>query len=239
MLSRLLLPPKLTKKDIILTLLPALLWIGGIHARAHVINAKCAGPVPNCAKETVLKIDQASLGLESSAADGYSYFTQNAAGLLAVSVPAVWNASLFMLGRATPATALAYAGTDLILFAQAFAWNGFIGETVRLISQRPRPFVYADPIGRGLDPAHYISYYSGHTSFTAAAVTILLLILLGRGATGPVLLVFAGLGQSLILMTAMFRVLAGRHFVTDVVTAAVAGSLVSLVIALIHKPKPG
>ena len=133
--------------------------------------------------------------------------------------------------------ALAASGIDLVLFTQTAGINGMLTEIAHDFARRPRPFVYGDPNGRGRDPQNYTSFYSGHTSFASAAAAFLILTLLARGA--PVwLLVLVGAGAELLVAsTALFRMLAGRHFLSDVVCGALAGSAVALCVALAHRSK--
>lgn len=235
MLHRLQLAPLLSKKDFLLTLVPVLLWIGGVFARPYVISPVCVSEPARCAAQSVLNIDQPGLGLENSQADGLSDMTQKISGLVAFTGPALWNGALASLGKLSPAAALAQTGVDLALITQTVAWNGVFTESARLISQRPRPYVYGRP-AEAANPANYTSFYSGHTSFTAAAMIGLFLVLLGRGAPAPLLIFTAGSAQLLIFSTALFRVLAGRHFLSDVLAGALAGSLVALAVALLHRP---
>jgi membrane-associated phospholipid phosphatase len=228
---------RFTKTDLLLTLLPALFWLGATHARPWVIRPSCSQAVQTCSKESVISVDRLSLGMEDSQADEFSYFTQNFSGFLALAVPAAWNLSLLTLGQVNAPAALTALGTDLVVVLQTTFWNGFLTETSHLISQRPRPFVYSNPAVRGTDPAHYTSFYSGHTSFTAAANTVLLILLFLRRAPLPILLIYGAVTQMLIFSTAYFRILAGRHFLTDVIFGAIAGSLIALIISYYHRSK--
>jgi membrane-associated phospholipid phosphatase len=212
-----------------MTLLAFALWPIATQSRQYLIHPWCSGPqaATLCDPRSIPAIDQVSLGLESGSADGFSYATQNFSGFFAIGVITLWNGATTLLGTATPAGAAAAIGADLLYFAQASAWNGVLNEVFHLITRRPRPFVYLNASIRGLDPAHYTSFYSGHTSFSAVAAMSLLLILLARGAPLSVLLPSVAISQSLVFCTGIFRVLAGRHFVTDVVAAACLGSLVT------------
>jgi membrane-associated phospholipid phosphatase len=63
------------------------------------------------------------------------------------------------------------------------------------------------------------------------------LILLFRGAPTLILLLAGALGQGLIFSTAYFRILAGRHFLTDVICGAIAGTSVALVVTWLHRSR--
>ena len=236
-----LLPGGLTRKYFLLAiLLPALLWYGAIHSRSYLIQPRClatstAGPPP-CMKEELPLVDQFLVGHESGLADGYSFFTQNLSGALAVVIPTSWNVALFLTGRLSPVGGLLVTlGTDLGLVLQTVAWNGVFTELSHTLSQRPRPFVYSDPMTRGIDPAHYTSFYSGHTSFAAATQVVTLLILLARGAPYWLIILQGILCEVLIFSTAYFRMLAGRHFYTDVMCGAIGGTLAAVLVIAFYQ----
>src|SRR5690606_20397860 len=123
-----------------------------------------------------------AVGLESPRADELSFLTQNTAGYLAFAVPPLWSGALWLAGRVTPAAALAAAGTDILLFAHPSVVNGVGMESARLLVQRPRPFVIENPGAHGGSQGNYTSFYSGHTSFAAAAGTSMVIALASRGA---------------------------------------------------------
>lgn len=228
--------PRLTRIDIALTLIPALLWLGGVYSRSSLIHPRCSSDPQSCSTSSLLPIDQPSLGLENTPADQYSFFTQNFSGYLAIAAPLLWNGGRYLSGSLTLPLTLSAIGVDWVLFAETATWNGVATEASHLLTQRPRPYVYSDP-KRGIEGSNYTSFYSGHTSFAAAASTSILFMLLGRNAPWLLVLAAGCCAQALILSTAIFRVLAGRHFVTDVLVGAIAGSLIALLVALLHRPR--
>jgi membrane-associated phospholipid phosphatase len=215
---------RLKKSDFLWTLIPALLWMGGISLRQNVISASCPQVPEKCSKAALPAIDQLSFGMESGPADGYSYLTQNFSGALALGVPALWSFSSSIFGFINPSAAITAAGVDLVLVLQTASINGMFTELSHLVFQRPRPFVYYNPLKRGADPSNYVSFYSGHTSFSAAMLVALFLILRARRAP-PILIVLSVVSaEALVMATAYFRIMAGRHFLTDVAVGAVAGT---------------
>jgi hypothetical protein len=106
--------PSAVLKQLLLTLVPALLWLGAVHARSWVIQPYCVAEPQRCAPATLWDFDRISVGLEIGTGDEYSFYGQDLAGLLAVSVPTVWNIGLFAMGNVTPLTALALTGTELL-----------------------------------------------------------------------------------------------------------------------------
>ena len=223
--------------QILLAIIPGVLWWTAIAFRSPIIETRCVSHPNSCTKEAVLEVDQLSLGMEDWKADHYSYQTQNTSGVLALLSPSFWEGALFLMGRVNAPAAIAAASLDTWIVFQTIAWNGLFTETSHLISQRPRPFVYSNPAEKGQDPAHYTSFYSGHTSFTAATQLALLLMLIRRKAPGWMVLLAAVSYQGFVLSTAYFRILAGRHFLTDVICGAIAGSLVAWGLSQWHKRK--
>ena len=98
-----------------------------------------------------------------------------------VVTPLVLHSFRAAAGTLNLASAALAASTDILIIVDAVFTNGAVNELTRLAVQRPRPFVYANPQGEGGNPAHYTSFYSGHTSFAAVSLMSLLLILAGRG----------------------------------------------------------
>jgi membrane-associated phospholipid phosphatase len=138
-------------------------------------------------------------------------------------------------------------GTDLVVLAQALALNALVTEVLKASIGRPRPYAYLDPDEVDPDRREELiraqerhdadwSFPSGHTSaaFTAstAGATLLTLDLLGR-SPWAIGLAWAG-GTAVAVTTGAMRVLAGRHFPSDVVTSALLGAAVGAAVPLAH-----
>jgi len=120
---------------------------------------------------------------------------------------------------------------DLVVYAEVLSVNSAISNVFRYTTQRPRPEAYrVSPTPS--QPGEFASFYSGHTSsvfagLSAAAMTYNL-------RYGPHVwpwLVTAGVG----LGEASTRILAGRHFYTDVAAGLVAGTAIGTVIPYLHE----
>lgn len=142
-------------------------------------------------------------------------------------------------------------GTDLVLYAQALAINALLTEILKASIQRPRPYVFLDPQDVDADQREALmdaqtrydadwSFPSGHTStvFTAstAGATLLTLELLGRSRWAIAMAWVGGIG--LATTTGAMRVLAGRHFPSDVVTSALIGTGIGAAVPLAHWRPP-
>ena len=238
-LERLRRPAQLSRWDWLWTLLPAAGWIGAFSLREPLIATRCLDAPLECGPQAVYWIDRGAIFLENPAADAWSYVTQNWAGYLALGLPLLWLAFLYRKKRLTLKAAKQALWVDWLLVVQATLWNGWITETLRVTVQRPRPFVYSDPARLGGAVAHYTSFISGHTSFASVAGAILILVLIGRDAPKRFWLPVGGIALSLAFLTGLFRVLAARHFLTDVIAAAVVGSSVAWLVSWLHRSKEG
>ncbi len=206
------------------------LWGGLVALRPTLIRPVCAENPSSCSAQSVPAIDRWSIGLEDLVADSWSFKTQFLSGAQALVVPAAWNLATAVAGAVAPAAFFATVGADTVLLLHTLAWNGVAMETTRLLTQRPRPFVYKAPGPLGGTPAHYTSFYSGHTSATSAMAMCLVLTLIARGAPRRWWIPAATLGGLLAVATGALRILGGRHFLTDVLAGLVAGSSVAIAV---------
>ncbi|MBU6375666.1 MAG: phosphatase PAP2 family protein [Bdellovibrionales bacterium] len=210
------------KLDWFITSFALIAWFSAFHSRQKLISLSCVEKPLFCHPENLNPVDKWGLINDYHwLSDHLSFWTQDGAGLFAV---------LCILRFSRDRQAM---WTHLLLFLQATFINGALNESIRLIVQRPRPFVYLNPIGQGGAVDHYTSFYSGHTSFAALASTCALIVAMD---TRPTLRwSVATLGIFLTVSTGAFRVIAGRHFVTDVLIGALAGAIIALWVNRLHR----
>ncbi len=225
----------LRKSDLLWIGIPILLWLGLIWVRPYVFQTACTQAVHTCLKEFLFPVDRLAFGIEEIQADQFSNYTQNFAGIYGVLAPLIWNWRLWSVAAVSRAVMRGSMITELTLLVQTGVWNGLFTEMAHFLTQRPRPFVYSHLVKAGDNPAHYTSFYSGHTSFTAAIGFCVCLILMRRRAPfiliGLAILMF----EMLTFLTGYFRIMAGRHFLTDVVCGMVAGPLVATGVVCWHQ----
>ncbi|MBU0551443.1 phosphatase PAP2 family protein [Myxococcota bacterium] len=123
--------------------------------------------------------------------------------------------------------------TDATLYAEALILNAALNNLVKIAVRRPRPYTHQPGFhSEGVDDA--LSFYSGHTSSVAAL-----------GATASYL-AFTRHGWARgrwtlgggVLMTAVMgwmRVGARKHFPSDVITGALMGGAVGLLVPHLHR----
>ncbi len=217
---------------LVLAAVSGALWVFSVRNRSRFILPHCIDPL-TCTPDTIAGIDRWVVSYPHSPfLDSFSFITQYTAAALLLGT------GLWGLSQHTLPWSIRFKrwGLDTLQAFEATLINGAAMEIVRNLVQRPRPFVYLNPGVLGQNPAHYISFYSGHTSFTVTACLTAVLILRSHQTDQPKLIRLVGIvAVSLSLLTGLFRVLSGRHFPTDVLAAAVAGIGVALLTESLHR----
>ena len=173
-----------------------------------------------CDASSVPSFDRWAIGHSSATADTVSTVTAG----LAIIAPVVLD--LADVGATTELL------EDTAILAETLLVNGALASVAKYTVQRPIPLVYspADPSVVS-SPADYRSFYSGHTSTTFAALTAMSMTwTLRHGGTWWPWVVTVVVGTSVGLE----RIYAGRHFPTDVLVGAAAGTLVGLAVPWLH-----
>jgi membrane-associated phospholipid phosphatase len=199
--------------------LPALVWVALFCLRPVFFRPWCAVHPTPCTFDAVNPFDQYGFYFHSVLADFLSNVLQNSMGVVLVLVP------LFVVKERKRLLGLE------LFFVWGTLWNGVMIELSRTLAQRPRPLVMNSPFGEGGNINQYTSFYSGHTSFVAFATLTLALWLsseLGK-SSWRARLAWTGY-VSLTIITAILRVLGGRHFPTDTIAAAISGSVIAYVL---------
>lgn len=134
-------------------------------------------------------------------------------------------------------------GEDSLLLLQALAANFFAANLVKLAVRRPRPYAYDPAVPeetrRGAEAS--LSFYSGHSSTAFAMATAYGLIYQARHPESPSRFAVLAGGYLLASGVALCRVAAGKHFWTDVLAGAAAGSLTGWLVVELHRrpERPG
>src|SRR2546423_3658263 len=139
------------------------------------------------------------------------------------------GAGFFVSGRDAKA-----AGVDALIAAETVALAGLAGEAVKLAVARRRPAAHASGAARA--SAHDdASFYSGHASAAFAVATSFATCASLRGDRDAWVAWAAGL--PLAALTGYLRIAADRHYLSDVLVGAGAGTLFgTLVPRLLHSP---
>lgn len=218
--------------NLLMVALPAVLWTAGVYLRKIWIFPRCAHSPQQCSSENIPWIDSLSAKTVWMPADFLSFVTQDSAAVWAMIFPLLWVCKKY--GPSWKERSRIFL-MDWLILLQTTLWNGLLTESTRLWVQRPRPFVFAEPHRFGADPSNYTSFYSGHTSFTAAAALFCLLTLIRHRAPRSWVSLGAGISFTLMFLTALFRVLSERHFITDTLAGMFGGFFAALVIQKIQR----
>lgn len=107
-------------------------------------------------------------------------------------------------------------------------------QLVKILVQRSRPYTNASGYQFQGNKDDNYSFFSGHSALTASAATTAILYALRNNNSNTVKYTSYGAGI-LALSTATLRILAGKHYPSDVLTGILFGTGISILNAQIHK----
>jgi membrane-associated phospholipid phosphatase len=144
-------------------------------------------------------------------------------------LPAAVAANAFLSARAAGDTSEGWV--DLLIVAEAATLAANLNQLVKYTVGRQRPFVhyrnYPEP-DRAPDPDDNVSFYSGHASLTFSLATAAGTVSSMRGyKSAPWVW---GIGLGLASTVAYLRVAGDKHYLTDVLVGAAAGSALGIAI---------
>ncbi len=125
------------------------------------------------------------------------------------------------------------AGRLALINSQAFLATGAVVQMVKLLSARQRPFQGECATDSKYDPGcdspdSRLSFFSGHTAFAFTAAGLICAHHKALDLAGGMAPCYVSLG--LALATAMTRVMADRHYASDVLVGTVVGLLSGFVL---------
>jgi membrane-associated phospholipid phosphatase len=210
-----------------------ILAVGTVFAFARRTKTQPAFCAPACDRVGLNALDKLTAGYYSagwSRASDVGLYGLGAAAAVLLVTDEGWLAAL----------------NDGVVIGEATLSATAVASIMTLAAGRPRPFLYGDPDS----PDGYkaplrirnsgnaaLSFLSSHTSESFAIVTSVYLAerrLHPRSARSKVIL--AG-GLAVASFVAVARVMAGYHFITDVVGGAIVGSSLGVVVGSLH-PSP-
>jgi membrane-associated phospholipid phosphatase len=126
---------------------------------------------------------------------------------------------------------------DLLIITEAVSLAADLNQLLKFTVGRQRPFVHynTDPT-RAPDPDDNVSFYSGHTSlaFSLAAAAGTVSTMRGYKSAPWVW----GVGMAAATSVAWLRIAGDKHYFTDVLTGAVIGTAVGILVPrLFHGPQ--
>jgi len=127
-------------------------------------------------------------------------------------------------------------GLDFLVLAEVLAVNAALNNVVKFAVRRPRPLVY-DPTqdeASRREPDAALSFYSGHSSTSFSMATAYSYLFMLRHPGSKLIVPVWILSEGMAAATAYLRVDAGKHFWTDVLTGALVGSALGVLIPYLH-----
>lgn len=133
------------------------------------------------------------------------------------------------------------AGEATIISVQTYGLTFLLTSAVKMAWRRPRPLTFRadfDKEDRYAGDAR-LSFFSGHSAVSFAAASLLTVMLVERNGTGLGSVLGASgayLGASLV---AYLRLAARKHFLSDVLVGAAVGTLIGILVPLVHLTPDG
>lgn len=125
---------------------------------------------------------------------------------------------------------------DGLVLAEALAWSSGLNLTVRSLRWHPRPLMFSEdaPMEKRTAPEVGGSFYSGHANAAFVGAALCGVVLPRRFPKMHPAWAWGG-GLTAAAGVAALRVAAGKHYPTDVLVGAAAGTLFGLLFARLHE----
>lgn len=213
----------------------AVLWLGSELVLKTQLAPSTCRVCERAADGTSLvnPVDQWGRGMADPSAEGRARASRWSDVTLAVTAP-VSVLGPWLLGSSSGAPA-AYLAEDALIITQALVFSAVLNQGVKFAVGRERPFVHVLPEEQKLLTNHpednNLSFYSGHASstFALAVAAGTVAELRGYPNRGWVW----GVGLPLAASTALLRMAADKHYVSDVVVGALVGSAFGVAVPLL------
>lgn len=201
-------------------------WLSLALAQKAIVDPPRCVP---CDASTINPFDRPLAGRRDAVANAVSWTT----AALTLAVPLAIDAG----DVARSHVGWARFGHDVGIYAEAIALNGVVNEIVKLAVRRPRPLVYDASLSTSerARADSYVSFYSEHSSVVFAAASAYTTIFALRHRDRPGLSALVGTGLfALAATTASLRVVAGKHFYSDVIVGSAIGTAIGATVPLLH-----
>ena len=123
------------------------------------------------------------------------------------------------------------------MYVQALAVALGTKDLLKALVRRPRPFLYGSPSAEQLAAGDSLnSFPSGHTTLVFTSAAFASTVVADLYPDAPVRHLVAAGSFVAAGAAASLRVLAGAHFLTDVIAGAALGSLIGWLVPVVHRP---
>jgi len=130
-------------------------------------------------------------------------------------------------------------GQDALVIGESLLMTAGLTTVVKYSVRRSRPYLYSEEAPLELRGGGYggLSFPSGHVGLSAALATSVFSVSRSRHPGSPAPWILLGAGAAVTGTIAVCRVVSGKHFLTDVATGALIGSLVGLLVPALHEER--
>lgn len=132
--------------------------------------------------------------------------------------------------------------TDGFIYAQSIAVTWAVTNLAKIAVRRPRPRAYIEAEMHKDDPNYVntqtdtaLSFFSGHSSITAAIVATSTYLAFARSPDSVRPWLTLGGGTALLGVVAYGRIRSGAHFPTDVIAGIMAGAGIGILVPHFHR----
>jgi membrane-associated phospholipid phosphatase len=203
-----------------------LLVLGGTLSAAWLLGdelgpANCA---PLCDERDVNAFDRFSAG-------SYDERWALASNITLIGTAAVGVVALFANQRSV------CAFSDLVVAVETVLLANSVTVVANLAARRPRPYLYSEaaPLRVRTSGTASLSFPSGHVTTATALTTAVFGALYARHPRSPWTYIFLGFGVAASGVVAAGRILAGRHFLSDVLAGALVGTGMGVLVPSLHE----
>jgi len=125
---------------------------------------------------------------------------------------------------------------DAVVILQAISLGTLVVELTKLAVRRTRPYVYGLPTANLPSEADAsLSFFSGHTTIAFASAVAGAEVFRRRHRGDSAVPIVWATGVALASTVAVTRVLAGKHFPSDVLAGAIVGTALGLLLPALHE----
>ena len=200
-----------------------ILGVGVVIASARLIKTQKAYCAPQCDPADLNALDRTTAGYWNP-----SWSTASDFGIYAIIAAAA--------GALIADEGFVDALNDSVVIAESSLSAVAVASILTLAAGRPRPYLFGTnaPLADRNSADAGLSFVSGHTtvSFALATSTYMAMHRLHPKSKMPYIVLAVGLAASTFVGTA--RVMAGKHFITDVLSGAVIGSSLGVLVPSLH-----
>ena len=127
------------------------------------------------------------------------------------------------------------AVVDGVMYAETLSLTLLVTDLTKIAVRRPRPIDYLPSASQTNTTNNELSFFSGHTSMTAAVTATATYLAFIRSPSTPRPWLTLGAGTALTAFVGYERVRSGAHFPTDVLAGAVAGAAIGVLVPHLHR----